>query len=105
VREVTCALVAPGASAGVVRKPTGRSAASRTVFVDTKKRVVLGAAAPPPWFFVVSLTERVTPAPAAAGAVKALTARSGPTTTRARRVLLASLVSRKVAASSARARR
>ena len=72
--------------------------------MERKNRVVLSAADPPPWFFVVSLTEMVAPAPAAAGAVKALTARSGPTTTRAKRVLLVSLVSRKAEASSARAR-
>jgi hypothetical protein len=105
MREVVCVLAAPGASAGARRKPRGRSAPSKTVLVETKNRVALKAAGPPPWFFVVSVTETRLPGAAVAGAVKAVTARSGPTTTRARRVLLASFVSGKAEASSARARR
>jgi hypothetical protein len=54
---------------------------------------------------VVLETLRLAPAVALAGAERTLTARSGPTTSRARRVLLASFVSGKAKASSARARR
>ena len=102
--DVADVLSAPGARAGTGREPRGASAASRTALVERKKRVVLAAAVPPPWFLVVSLTVKVAAGARGGGPVKTLTARSGPTTTRAKRVLLVSLVSRNAEPASARAR-
>src|SRR5262245_40318601 len=104
VSAVDATLVAPAASSGTARVPSGTSLASSTLLAERWKAVVEPAAGLPPPFFVVSLTVIVPPAAAVAGTVNGETVRSGPIWTARAATLLVSSVSSSALAASARAR-
>ena len=87
-------LTAPGARAGTEREPRGRSAASRTALLEEEEPGRAGGGRSAALVLRgVADGDRGAGHGAARARPAALTVRSGPTTTRARRVLLASLAS------------
>src|SRR5215471_16240052 len=87
-------LEVPGLSEGTGRVPRSVSPPSSTLSLDNQIFVLLvpGYAGPPARFFVVSVTLIVAPAPADAGAERAVTDRSGFLLKAAVQVLSASIV-------------